>query len=223
LHIHTAASPDGHSSVTEVIEKAKSLGFDAVAITDHDTTAGAREALSIEKPGIIIIPGIEVSTKSGHVLVLGTTKEYAKGKSAADTINEAKKDGCTVIIPHPYHRFRHAVGLVEDEALSLVDAIEAYNSRYYIPGANEKAIKKANKIKKPITAGSDAHEPDFIGYGINIIDSEEKTVDSILKAIREGKITATCIKTPSTVYARESAGNVKRRIIKFTKRLFCHK
>jgi len=223
LHIHTAASPDGHSSVTEVIEKAKSLGFDAIAITDHDTTAGAIEALSIENPGIIIIPGIEVSTKSGHVLVLGTIKEYAPGKSAAETINEAKKDGCTVIIPHPYHRFRHAVGLVEEEALALVDGIEAYNSRYYIPGANEKAAKKANKLMKPITAGSDAHEPDFIGYGINLIDAEENTADSILKAIREGKITATCLKTPSSVYARESAGNVKRRIVKYTKRVFGHK
>lgn len=219
LHIHTSASPDGHSSVEEVIEKAKNLGFQAIAITDHDTTAGAKKALTIENPGIIIIPGIEVSTKSGHVVILGTIKEYAPGKTAAETISEAKKDHCTVIIPHPYHVFRHAVGLVEEDALPMADAIEAFNSRYYLPGANEKAEKKALELKKPITAGSDAHEPDFVGNGINLIDAEEATVDGILKAVREGKVVASCIKTPSRVYALESAKNVKRKVKKLIKRI----
>lgn len=222
LHIHTVASPDSHSTVAEVLEMAKSRGFDAVAITDHDTTASAREAIALENPGITIIPGIEVSTKKGHVLILGTTKEYAPGKSAKETIQEAKKDGCTVIIPHPYHRFRHSVGLGEEDALILADGIEGYNSRYYTSWSNEKAVKVANNLKKPITAGSDAHEPIYVGYGINLIDAEDNTVDSILKAIREGKITATCKKTPSKVYARESVKNAKRNVKNFTKRLFGH-
>lgn len=223
LHIHTEASADGHCPVTAIIDMAKKRGFDAIAITDHDTTTGAKEAIALENPGILIIPGIEVSTKSGHVLVLGTTKEYEPGKSAAETIREAKEDGCLVIIPHPYHLFRHAVGLHEEDALSMADALEAYNSRYYFNTSNEAAAKKAKELNKPITAGSDAHECEFVGNGINLIDAEERSIDSIFKSIKEGKIKATCVKTPSKTYALESANNVKRKIKKYAGKLLSHK
>ena len=223
MHIHTEASVDGKCSVINVINQAKKRGFDAIAITDHDTTAGAKKALTLKNQGILIIPGIEVSTKGGHVLILGTTKEYESGKSAAETIHEAKDDGCLVIIPHPYHIFRHAVGLHEKEALLLADALEAYNSRYYFSTSNEVVVKKSKKLNKPITAGSDAHECKFVGNGINLIDAEETSIDGIFKAIREGKIKATCVKTPSKTYALEAANNIKRTIKKSAGKLLSHK
>ena len=88
LHVHTNASADGHCPVEKVLERAKAAGLDAVAVTDHDTTVSALKALSLESE-VIVIPGIEVSTKDGHVLILGTTKEYEAGKPADETIAEA--------------------------------------------------------------------------------------------------------------------------------------
>ncbi len=211
LHIHTNASADGHCPVEKVIEAAKARGLDAVAVTDHDTTTGALQALSIDAD-IIIIPGIEVSTKDGHVLVLGTTKEYAAGKPARETIAEAKADGCLTIVPHPFHYFRHAVGLRNRRALREADALEAYNSRYYVGTANSKAARIARRYGKPITAGSDAHDCEYVGFGENIIDAEERTAEAILAAIKAGRITARCIKTPVSTYIRQSKNNVKRKI-----------
>ena len=104
LHVHTNASADGHCPVEKVLERAKAAGLDAVAVTDHDTTVSALKALSLESE-VIVIPGIEVSTKDGHVLILGTTKEYEAGKPADETIAEAHADGCVTVIPHPYHLF----------------------------------------------------------------------------------------------------------------------
>lgn len=215
LHIHTAASPDGHCPVKSVLSAAKARGLDAVAICDHDTTAAAREALLLKDSPVLVIPGIEVSTRDGHVLVLGTTKEYERGKPAEETIAEAKADGCLVIIPHPYHRFRHAVGLANPKALSLGDALEAYNSRYYTKGSNERAAETARRLNKPVTAGSDAHECEFVGYGINIIDAEECSVGAIFSAVRAGKIRAECLQTPPSVYTKESYRNVLRKVKKF--------
>lgn len=216
LHIHTDASSDGRCPVEKVIETARKNNLDAVAITDHDTTAAAIKAIELQASGkytdIIIIPGIEVSTKDGHILILGTTKEYAAGKPASQTIDEAKADGCLTIVPHPYHRFRHAVGLRDKESLKKADAIEAYNSRYYVGTANNHAARAARHLQKPITAGSDAHECEFVGYGKNIVDANSRTADAILLAIREGKISASCKKTPISTYIRQSKDNVKRKI-----------
>ena len=215
LHIHTSASPDGHCPVDAVLAAAAKKGLDAVAITDHDTTAAAKEAVSRTDSAVIVIPGIEVSTRDGHVLILGTTKEYERGKPAEETILKAKADGCLVIIPHPYHKFRHAVGLANQDALALADALEAYNSRYYTKRSNENAAKTARTLGKPITAGSDAHECTFVGYGRNIIETDEKSAEGILAAIRAGHISAECMQTPPSVYTKESYHNVMRKIKRF--------
>lgn len=63
LHAHTTAS-DGSYTPSELVKYAKEKGLSAIAVTDHDTTAGVEEA-SIEgkKLGIRVIPGAELSTR----------------------------------------------------------------------------------------------------------------------------------------------------------------
>ncbi len=61
LHVHTTAS-DGTFSPTEAVCHAKECGLAAIAVTDHDTHEGVREALEAgEKYGIEVVPGIEIS------------------------------------------------------------------------------------------------------------------------------------------------------------------
>lgn len=48
-HVHTDASPDAEGTVHEVLAYAHNREVDAVAITDHDTTVGARRALEVQK------------------------------------------------------------------------------------------------------------------------------------------------------------------------------
>lgn len=62
LHAHTHCS-DGSLSPEELVRLAKQKGLAAVAVTDHDTTAGLAAALSEgARQGIQVIPGIEFST-----------------------------------------------------------------------------------------------------------------------------------------------------------------
>lgn len=212
LHIHTNASRDGESSVSEVIAAAKAAGLDAIAITDHDTTEGALIALREETQGILIIPGIEVSTKQGHLLVLGTTKVFPPKENVLKTIACAKAEGAVTIVPHPFHQWRHGVGLHCKEALRQADAIEAFNSRYIIGTANHRAVKQAKKYQKPLTAGSDAHNCRFVGFGVTEIECTERSVDAILTAIREGHIKSMCRKTPLRTYTRQSWNNTVRKV-----------
>ncbi|GAB6136842.1 PHP domain-containing protein [Halanaerobaculum tunisiense] len=73
LHLHTTAS-DGSFTPTEVVTKAKELGFSAIAITDHDTVAGLEEGRQVaQKVGIEFVPGIELNTdyQETEVHILG--------------------------------------------------------------------------------------------------------------------------------------------------------
>ncbi len=62
LHVHTNHS-DGTFPPREALSLARDRGLDAVAVTDHDTTSGLRDAAAAGAEfGIEVVPGIEFST-----------------------------------------------------------------------------------------------------------------------------------------------------------------
>lgn len=64
LHTHTTAS-DGVLTPTQLIEQAAENNIGTIAITDHDTVSGIAEGLkAAEKLNVMLIPGIEISTKA---------------------------------------------------------------------------------------------------------------------------------------------------------------
>jgi 3',5'-nucleoside bisphosphate phosphatase len=73
LHTHSTAS-DGTDTPAELVTKAAAAGLDALAITDHDTTAGWAEARAALPPGLRLVRGAELSCLSpdgrgGHCTV----------------------------------------------------------------------------------------------------------------------------------------------------------
>ena len=73
LHTHSTAS-DGTDSPTQLVTAAAAVGLDALAITDHDTTAGWEEARAALPPGLGLVRGTELSCVSpdgrgGHCTV----------------------------------------------------------------------------------------------------------------------------------------------------------
>ncbi len=73
LHTHTTAS-DGMNSPADNVKMASELGLQAIAITDHDTVAGLKEALEAgQQLGIEVVPGVEISTvmKQQDIHILG--------------------------------------------------------------------------------------------------------------------------------------------------------
>jgi hypothetical protein len=210
LHIHTNYSRDGESSIEDIIRRAEIVGLDAIAITDHDTIEGARAALKIPTR-VLIIPGIEISTKQGHLIALGTLTEFPKGLDVLETITIAHEQGALLILPHPFHMMRHGVALHFRSALSSVDAIEVFNSRYIVGSANRKAAKFAKKLGKPCVGGSDAHNARYVGYGKTLV-SAKPDITSIFEAIRNGDSVATGRMTPLRTYTRQSLRNTWKKL-----------
>ena len=63
LHVHTNAS-DGTESPRQVVCRAREIGLQAIAITDHDTLEGIIPALEAGRAvSLEVLPGIELSTE----------------------------------------------------------------------------------------------------------------------------------------------------------------
>ncbi len=68
FHAHTTAS-DGHHSPPEFARLAVEQGLDFIAVTDHNSIAAFSQFG--EDPGLLILPGVEITLKEGHWNVFG--------------------------------------------------------------------------------------------------------------------------------------------------------
>jgi predicted metal-dependent phosphoesterase TrpH len=96
LHVHSTAS-DGRNTPAEVVRLAVELGLSAIALTDHDTTAGLPEARSAAAgTGLKVLDGIELSSESdvGEVHVLGYCIDLAHAglQSMLSRLRDARVD-----------------------------------------------------------------------------------------------------------------------------------
>ncbi|HSD58039.1 MAG TPA: PHP domain-containing protein [Methanotrichaceae archaeon] len=191
LHVHSNYS-DGHDDVKTILKAARKRGLDGIAITDHDSLGGSRAARRIIKDlklKIILIPGAEVTTADGHLLVLGVEDIPKRGLTPEETTEIAHDLGGITIVPHPYHPFRHAIGRIPD-----CDAVEVYNSKHLFGIANARARLGAKKRKLPMVAGSDSHFAATVGLGVTRIDAEDDR--GAVEAIRSGRTRIEGRRTP---------------------------
>lgn len=181
LHVHTSASHDGSINPKEVVNQARRKGLDGIAITDHNTVDGFRAAReSKEVDDFLLIPGIEVSTDKGHVLVLGTDRE-PDSRSFEDVLDFAKENDAVTVAAHPFSVFRESI---EPELVERLDAMEVLNGKTY-SYFNEKAREFAEEKNMPQIASSDAHEKE--GLGRIWTEVEGGSQPEVLEKIKKGR------------------------------------
>ena len=180
LHVHTSYSRDGFCSPREAIEAAEGKGLSGMAIADHDTVDGSREAIKLVGRDFLVIPNVEVSSKHGHVLGLGVEEPIPSGLSAAETVELIRAKGGVAVAAHPF-------GIALKPFLALraeFDAIEIFSPRRYL--GNHLARWYAKRKRLPMVAGSDAHFADEIGMAGVRVECEPK-LESVLEEIRRGE------------------------------------
>ena len=191
LHVHSNCS-DGRDDVRTILLAAVRRGLTGLSITDHDTLKGSQLAMQVireEKLDLVLIPGAEVTTSEGHLLVLGIEDLPPRGKSPEETAALAREQGGISIVPHPYHPFRHAIGRIPD-----CDAVEVYNSKHLFGIANARARMGAKKRHLPMVAGSDSHFAATVGLGVTEIEAED--AGQAVAAIRAGRTLVVGRRTP---------------------------
>ncbi len=149
LHIHSNYSTDSNLAVDDILRQAVRKGLDGIAICDHNTIEGSLHAIERARElslPLLVIPGIEVSTSDGHLIVIGIRENIEPGLPVSETIGIARQKGAVLIAPHPFKK--DSMGLAAKDA----DAVETFNSRC-IFGENKRAKELALSLGKPEVGG----------------------------------------------------------------------
>ncbi len=185
LHIHTVYSSDSLIQPKSLVDMLAAHNFiRAAAVTDHDSVRGCRATIELAEayPDILIIPGAEISTTEGDILVLGTEELPPKPWTPETVVDYAKNIGAVTIVAHPFREY----GMGEMARKYDVDAIEVLNGGSST-AANNEAKTLAKSMGLPGTAGSDAHQISEL-FSVNAKIEANLNVESVLKAIRKGSI-----------------------------------
>ena len=137
------------------------MGLDRIALTDHNTAAGALE-LKAREPELAIV-GAEMKTREGEVIGLFLTGPLPAWLPPEELMDLVHGMGGLTYLAHPFDRFR--ASFTPERVVQLadrVDIIETYNA-WSRPADNQAAAQLCAELGKVAATGSDAHHPRELG------------------------------------------------------------
>jgi predicted metal-dependent phosphoesterase TrpH len=193
LHIHTLDDPKDHLdySAHELLERARELGFGALAITLHDKVFDRAEVFAdAAAMGIILIPAAEMRLEGADVVLLNVQpNEIENLRSFADLRQLRARRGQSLFCfaPHPFFYLGASIGSRLLQEIDCYDAIEICHFHKGLFDLNRRARRVAAAHRKPLLATSDAHRLQAFGeHYTSIPRPPEPTVDAVLRGLRDG-------------------------------------
>lgn len=188
LHIHTKHS-DGTASVRKLMRHvAEQTDLAVIAVTDHNTIAGALEAKAMEPDyPFEVVVAEEVESAEGHILGLFISDRIPPGKSAKWTVAAIREQGGLAVIAHPFSpdtlsKNGLCNGLEALQSGAVFDAVEVYNSMPLLVRANLAARHYALATGDvAMVGGSDAHALRAVAQAYTLF--EGKTAADLYQAI----------------------------------------
>lgn len=174
LHMHSSVS-DGIASVQEILDYAEyQTDLDVIAITDHDTLAGAwqaQEYVAARRYRVQVIVGMEITTQIGHLLAYDLSRPIPKDQSLETTLAQVHEQGGFCIVPHPMSRIVRGIPARElQRVLTELDRTLWFHGLEVINPtvAGRLVYRKVRRLAQAYptlaqTAGSDAHTLELIG------------------------------------------------------------
>lgn len=195
LHMHTTFS-DGWPEPHQLVDHARSVGLDVIAVTDHDTIEGALRAAehAERRTKLHVVIGEEVSSRDGHIVGLFLERRIRPGMSGAATVHAIHDQGGIAVAVHPFWRTQrrtrggpvHGVGWLAAEL--DFDAIEVENATPGFYFFNQLARRLNMGLGAAELGGSDAHILDAVGRAYTSFSG--RTGKALRTAIESGKTVA---------------------------------
>jgi len=197
LHTHTRhGSSCSYMEPADLLRRARSLGLDAVCITEHSASWDEYSLSNLARGAPpLVFAGMEVGTELGDVLVFlpnGLAPEVGR---AAELRALADGAGGVLIAAHPFRRF-FAPGVLPsvEEALAnplfeLVDAVEVFNGMGSRP-EQQFAARVARRLPLSAVGGSDSHAPHTVGRCYTVFERPLATLEDLIGEVRSGRVKA---------------------------------
>jgi hypothetical protein len=194
LHLHTVHS-DGQRSQAELAGAARRAGLDFFASTEHNTTAANRSWGEHCPPGLLVLPGEEVTTRHGHWLAIGLPERlwvdwrYGPRDGAFPRYAaQVRAAGGLVVAAHPAVPIP---GTAWRFGFHDVDAIEVWNGHWNVD--DEIALRRWDRLLRrgrriAAVGGSDSHALcDPVGRPQMVVYAEALSRTALLDALRHGR------------------------------------
>lgn len=201
IHTHTyPTSIDSLLSPEELIKESKRLGLDGICLTDHDGFWNPDEVLALGREhDYLVLPGCEVTTEEGHLLVYGLSK-YIFGMHRASVVKQMVDEvGGVIVVAHPYRRVYRENADKDDasydemldraarnEVFGKVNAVEVLNSR----GSDQEnafSLDVARRFGLKGTGASDAHKLADIGTFATDFERPISCLEEFIEEIKAGR------------------------------------
>ena len=190
LHAHSADDPlDAIPHTTaQLIDRAASLGYQALAVTLHDRQLDLRPYRSYAADrGVTLIQGTERTIRGKHVLLLN----FRRGAEDVTNFDELRalkaREPGVVIAPHPFFPSSSALGRLAYRYADLFDAVE-YNAMFTSAiNFNAGAERWARQHDAPVVGNGDIHRLRQMGTTYSLIDAAPDA-DAICDAIRARRV-----------------------------------
>jgi len=200
FHSHTVHS-DGGLEVAELAVLAAAQGLDVLAVTDHNTVSHhAFLAAAGHHAGVLLLPGQELTTDTGHANCFGDVGWIDFRRPAGEWLADAERRGALLSVNHPWapgdSAWRRTLS-------PKAPAVEAWHSTWDLR-APEPLDEWAEHGAVPI-GGSDFHRhgapakrsgAEARGYGARTVpgepttwvEAEDRSTAAVLDAIRAGRV-----------------------------------
>lgn len=168
LHLHTYAS-DGLISVPQLVDYAEHLHLDVIAVTDHDEVSAsveAREYAARSGYHVSVVPGVEITTREGHLLALFVEARPPALRPLAETAEWVLQRGGLCIAPHPGTRLTHSISRValgRAAERGLLAGVETLNASPAGRFSHPCAVSCAATYPVACIGSSDAHMLRIVG------------------------------------------------------------
>ncbi|MGZ6965932.1 MAG: PHP domain-containing protein, partial [Acidimicrobiia bacterium] len=177
LHAHTAPRSNcSRTTLEELVETARARGLDALCITEHDVRWPGTELEDASRMlDFPLIPGVELTTDVGHVLVFGPLeKPLWLGYTLDELVEECDHSDTALVLPHPLRRLAGERAIkggrvpplpADVAALPQWEAVHAIEVASTQTTTLEHTLTAAalDVVPRPSVASSDAHGPGLAG------------------------------------------------------------
>ncbi|MBI4308069.1 MAG: PHP domain-containing protein [Chloroflexi bacterium] len=201
LHTHTnTQSWDSFLRPEDLVRRARRAGLDGICITEHDFFWPAESIARLaEAEGFLVLPGVELTTEEGHLLVFGLDR-YVFGMHRASFVKKLVEEAHGAVIgAHPYRRrfledgastdpFHYNASVARacaDPLFQMVDAVEWWNGR----GSSRQNAFSQDVVRRlglRAVAGSDAHSPEDIGACATYFERRIENLRDLIACLKEG-------------------------------------